>query len=151
MLRTALTIYLVLATLLSPAVCCCSLRAAASYKEPIPVVDNKSSSLPSGGCPRCRQHVPLPSPVKPVDPPAKSPSKPGCPCLHHAASPALLEVDPGLNWALATILTATASFATAIPPVPVSVAADLGLDRVSASLPFLSARDILRAYHILRC
>lgn len=146
MFRTAVTIYLSLATLVGPAVCCCSvppLAAPVSATQPV----RPSSSDDSGGCPHCRKHPAPATPDTPANGPDR-PCKPECPCRSHAAQPALIQTDSDLGGVLSTPLSAVALF-----PHPHQAGVDNGgrADAPVTGVPFLTAQDLLRAHHLLRC
>ncbi|MBY0512665.1 MAG: hypothetical protein K2P78_01990 [Gemmataceae bacterium] len=155
MLRTALTIYMVLATLVGPAVCCCSLcPAAAGVGRPFLPAPHRSPATPSpAGCPHCcGQSAPAPdSPSKTPDRDPGRPQKPACPCQSHAAQPALPQAEADGTSVLA-LLVAFADMISAGPLATwVAVEADLRPSCPAEGVPFLTAQDLLRAHHLLRC
>lgn len=149
MLRTVVTIYLSLATLAGPAVCCCSVfrfATPASAAHPVRPPSNDES----GGCPHCHKHAAPTPPDTPTKEPDR-PRSPDCPCRSHAAQPAVPQAEAELG----VVLTSVLSFADLVPAeiaaTWIAVAPDLLPASQLALLPFLTAQDLLRAHHLLRC
>jgi hypothetical protein len=145
LMRAALTIYLVFATLVGPTVCCCSARLLAAH-APRPATPQPVETPPAE-CPHCHKHTP-PAPTDEKPQPAQ---KPECPCCARGADPVLMQVETDAGWVLATLhalsgLLPVDTFAgsyvlesSARPDTPV------------VGVPFLTAQDLLRAHHLLRC
>ncbi|HET6572953.1 MAG TPA: hypothetical protein VFG68_05070 [Fimbriiglobus sp.] len=139
MLRLAVTLGYVMAAVLVPKVCCCALQATtdAQPQRTAAVTEVRGTT-----CPHCRPtHTPTDS--KPTD-------KPKCPC------------KDGRSQDAPAVVTAPASQWLAGPDAPtgLSDAWAIGQSPVLDAVPFLSvprtgppltADDLLRAFHILRC
>jgi hypothetical protein len=161
MMRIGLSVYLILVTLAGPALCCCSLRGLTKFAtQPADRAGRQTSAEPppatppeDGGCCCCHHQKPAPTPKPPKsdDPPLRQPTDP-CPCRHHASQPALpsSQADSAAPWLFSPVFLALLSFA------PVALAGSVadgltGAAVSSAGRPFLTAQDMLRAHHLLRC
>jgi hypothetical protein len=148
MFRVAAATYLMLAQLAGPLLCCCSLLRAAPPVAPAPSSDQPAPV----GSSCCGGHVARPA-QKDAPQRPQPPDRRDCPCQQGPsrttpylsdqpeALKLLSERPEGLLYLASPILSS---------PCRVGQAAFLSHPEGMA-LPFLSADDILRAHHILRC
>lgn len=150
MFRFAVIWYLVLATVAGPAAfCCCKTKGLlASARTALAL----AQTAPAPALPKCCHTDPMPTPPESDKTPADTPDR-RCPCPQREGKPALLnwEQDFGRTvvQSVSPALSAPDGVSTlfALPlalPQAHLLAGDLGL-------PFLSAQDLLRAHHQLRC
>jgi hypothetical protein len=156
--RFVLAIYLMLHMAAGPWICCCTLfrvaGAVSAWAEPIA---EEPAEEPAPKCPCCHtsESDADKSTRKSSDAGKPSPSqRPCCPCHQDAAElparvvPALsasdvLALEQGFRSALAVAFTAEVAPSAAGAPLDVSLDENL--------FPFLTAQDILRTHHVLRC
>lgn len=152
MLRIGLILYLMLAMLAGPALCCClAERLTAEFARP-------AEQESSGSC-ACRKHQSQPQSQyrAPEQRPDKQdrPHRSPCPCQEHRSQEtALVSQDSNLAQQLQSrqLLQGPIELLT-IPPTALCLSSygDSDLPRERAVLPFLTAQDLLRALHMLRC
>jgi hypothetical protein len=150
MLRIALAAYLSAVTLAGPWLCCCTgLRVLASLLPGLTTAaEQEAGKLPA--C--CQHHV---SSKTAVPEPGEQPPDPDCPCHKHqervaAVPPAQATPADGL----ARDDAAAGGWMLVAVPVAAGWVASCGGHRDSdlqVDLPFLSAQDLLRAHHLMRC
>lgn len=154
MIRSAVIVYLILAALIGPGLCCCTpvrlLSCSHQQHRPDAHKDKKPPQRPSG-C-RCKhQHDPEPHTPSVPHCPAENP--PTCPCHHHDYIPvALIASGEGLSLHL-TPAHHEPSVGGEVLPLLTAMAlpADLWPSYESLSFPFQTAVGILRALQIMRC
>lgn len=150
-LRIGLAIYLMIVMAAGPWLCCCAVRGA-------PATAQKPATPAKAGC--CHRHAPA-KPQSPVSnqaedthSPAKrhSPTSPGCPCQgdrepQWMAVPETSVAGPDLRLA-----GPDADLFAIVLPLESHISTT---DSTSASragrMPFVTSRDLLRVFHILRC
>ncbi len=144
MFRIGLSVYLMLATLAGPWLCCCQLpRLSARFVASL----QKEKAKPAGShCCRCQEHVP----VKDSEP-SNPPKAPTCPCQSNRPALVLLESDEAKQLhrdsnAQAVDLLHFDSLSEVVVP-------SVGLMLTSSPLSplALTVREILSTLHILRC
>jgi hypothetical protein len=140
MMRYAVTLWYVVAAVLAPRLCCCALSHAAEAPPQRAAVTEVREKT----CPHCRATESAPDDAKPTD-------KPKCPCKE------------GRSHEAPAVVTAPASQWLAGPDAPTGyadvwtfgrtpvLAADASFTSVPRTGPPLTADDLLRAFHILRC
>jgi hypothetical protein len=157
--RCALAIYLILHTTAGPWVCCCTLFQVAgvvsAWAEPAAVDEPAEEPAPKCSCCHTSESDSAKSAGKSNDAGKPGPSqRPCCPCHQDAAElpaqvvPALsasdvLALEQGFRSALAAAFTVDIALSTAGAPLDASLDENL--------FPFLTAQDILRTHHVLRC
>jgi hypothetical protein len=141
MLRHAVTLWYVLAAVLTPKVCCCALRPTPDVQ---PQRTAAVTEVREKTCPHCRTTEKAPDDAKPAD-------KPKCPCKE------------GQSHEPPAVVTAPASQWLAGPDAPTGSPCVWTFDRQSVlttTTPFtsvprtgppLTSDDLLRAFHLLRC
>jgi hypothetical protein len=160
MARIAVVAVLAALQLAAPWLCCCTAaRFAAPAQGPDPTQVEPTLPEPTSPPPCCCHPEPVPCEAPPQAQPGNSdaprpPAHPGCPCRQHSDRNAALA--PGRESAKQSLLqypsqelVCLLSFAPVDrwqAPAGACSAAD-----GACSLPFLSADDILRAFHFLRC
>jgi hypothetical protein len=145
MMRTVVTIYLAFAMLVGPAMCCCSARLFAAHGQPSAA---PQSAVPAPAeCPHCRKHMPS----APTDEKPQPPKKPECPCCARGAEPVLMQVETDTGWVLSALqaLSGLLPVDTLFNSYVVELHLELTTPVVGA--PFLTAQDLLRTHHLLRC
>ena len=151
MVRNLLSICLILTTLTGQCLCCCT---AARLLEPKSAPDQARRPIPACCC--CDLGQPASGSravvVKERREKSPSPAQPRCPCREQKSQTTMADSSGTQGaWHMASMLQSAldaASIATAASPTAE------GRSPVSAGrrhLPFLTAQDILRALHILRC
>jgi hypothetical protein len=147
MVRIGLAIYLMIATLAGPALCCCATQPPATCPTSTvaaPPADQHKSC--------CKHQHPAPKGGASQHKPQKDP---GCPCKNNssrssAASP--FDSNQGLRVALTGVAGDWLDAWMLLPPnVDVRAALALVAFRNTPVFPVPSSTDILRALHILRC
>ncbi len=144
MLRIGLSVYLMLATLTGPWLCCCQLpRMSARF---VAHLRNKQAK-PTEDHPSCCQHR---VPVKDSQP-TNPPKAPSCPCQGNRPALVLLESDPARQ--LQRDSSAQTLDLLDYDFLSGAVILSVGLMQTSSSQspPVLTGRDILSSLHILRC
>jgi hypothetical protein len=145
MLRIALTIYLAFATLVGPALCCCSARLwAAQIHTPTSRLASTESTLV--GCPHCRKHA-TPAPTENPEPQ----KKPECPCCARGADPVLTQVETDASWVLSALQALSGLLPVDTLLASFVVESQLEPTTLVVGVPFLTAQDLLRTHHLLRC
>jgi hypothetical protein len=136
MLRYAVTFWYVLTAVLAPTTCCCALSHAAEAQPQRAVTEVREKT-----CPHCRTSE-TPTDSKPAD-------KPKCPCQegHSHEAPAVVTA-PASHWIDAPTGLSVAGFIDRIPVAAVAAAPFVALPRTG---PPLTADDLLRVFHFLRC
>lgn len=138
MLRSAVTLGYVLAAVLAPKVCCCAFHATADTQPQRTAV---ITEVREKTCPHCLT-TETPTESKPKD-------KPKCPCKegrsHEAPAVVTAPASQGID---APTGLSVAGFIDRLP-VPASTAAPF--TSITRTGPPLTADDLLRAFHILRC
>lgn len=144
MFRIGLSVYLMLATLTGPWLCCCRLpRFSARF---VVLLQNDKAKPAESHCCCCQHHVP----VKDSEPP-NPPKAPTCPCQSNRPALVVLESDGARqlhrnsNSQAVDLLDCDSLSAVVMAPV------GLMLTSSPLSAPVLTGRDILSALHILRC
>jgi hypothetical protein len=139
MARFAVTIGYILAAILAPKVCCCALSHASEVMSQRTAV---VTEVREKTCPHCRTTETTPDDSKPANK-RKCPCKEGrsheTPAVVTAPASLLLDAPTGL-----AVLGLTDRL-----PVPAFAAAPF--TSVPRTGPPLTADDLLRAFHILRC
>lgn len=155
MFRIGLTTYLMLVTLAGPSWCCCSATRLFALLAHPPQGERPQPAHSRHSCCHSQSHpTEGHSQGLPGNGHQKSegPACPCCPCSQHCSDPVIsLPADPesagyGLTFRLNTCQDLVETVA-ALPTVDGATQAS----RECPPSPFLSARDILRALHILRC
>ena len=149
MVRIGLSLYLMLVMAAGPWLCCCSCSRLARWLLTPPRPEQTSLAADTHAC--CRpQHAPDKRPEKP-----NRPHRPTCPCQEGHSDPSALSTlesaitrdverhelsqsGPHLDFITSAVV---ATLLAGIIPVPCDTAAS----------HFLTARDMLRAHHVLRC
>jgi hypothetical protein len=145
LMRTAVTIYLAFATLIGPALCCCSARLLAA-PAPNPAAPHPVETPPAE-CPHCRKHTP-PTPTDEKPQPSK---KPECPCCARGADPVLMQVETDAGWVLAALQALSGLLPLESLLASHVIESQVGPTTPVVGAPFLTAQDLLRAHHLLRC
>jgi hypothetical protein len=143
-LRIGLSVYLMLATLTGPWLCCCQLpRMSARFAALL----RNEQAKPAENPPSCCQHR---VPVKDSQP-RNPPKAPSCPCQDNRSALVLLESDGTRQ--LQRDSNAQALDLLDYDFLSGGVLPSVGLMRPSSpeSPPVLTGRDILSSLHILRC
>jgi len=166
MLKVGITLYLVLATLAGPCVCCCTAARILSALIPSPpepetlrIADRPvRKSCCHHGVATANRAKPAPSDEGAVANNSPTKVKPagdhGCPCRQGAPGRAALRsVAPSDQLSGLTRFLAAEPDGAAWAHVSVSeeFVQSIGLREGPARGPFLTAQDILRAHHVLRC
>jgi hypothetical protein len=157
MVRLLLTLYWTVITLAGPALCCCTDRCELTSRRPSLAATASPLGAPgdAGRCPHCRkQSEPPTSDTTRDDPADPSPCPdPDCPCRHLASEPVITGAGAGPSWAALLSLGSAEWLPVGVPSG--SSAVDPGLLPISTAaasvLPFLTAQDLLRVHHVLRC
>jgi hypothetical protein len=146
MTRVVVAAYLMFAQLAGPLLCCCTLLRAGP-----PAAATRASGPAPSQCPCCCDHEPSPAPE---DAPARPQptERRDCPCQQGPSRTPFLSDQPE---PLKPLLERPEGLIYLAPPALFSAccvgqAAFLSPPEGMA-LPFLSADDLLRALHILRC
>lgn len=138
MLRFAVTLWYVVAAVLAPKLCCCALSHAAESK---PRRSAAVTEVRAKTCPHCR------TTEKPTESTPKD--KPKCPCkegrTHEVPAVVTAPASQGID---APTGLSVAGFTDRLP-VPALTAAPF--TSVTRTGPPLTADDLLRAFHLLRC
>ena len=149
MVRAGMSLYLMLVMAAGPWFCCCSFTRLACWLLTPPPPTKASPAADAHSC--CRPHpVPDKSPKKP-----DRPHRPTCPCQERSSTPSTLSVleseinrdgersklDPSGSHLDLVSLAMIAIFPAGVIQVPCE----------TASSHFLTAREMLRAHHVLRC
>src|SRR5688572_7578062 len=138
MVRYAITLWYVVAAILAPGMCCCAVSHAAEVKPQRAAVTEVHAKT----CPHCRTPETAPDDAPPTDKP-KCPCKEGrsheVPAVVTATASQLLDAPAGL------IIT---GFADRLPVPAYAAAPFVALPRTG---PPLTADDLLRVFHLLRC
>jgi hypothetical protein len=151
MLRAGLSIYLAVMTLAAPWLCCCTAARASACKPAASAASaDADDSLPA--C--CRHRHAGRHEQAPADRPHRDgPGGPGCPCGKDPNRTA-----PALDSESARQLRpapAAPNPTDAVPPLPTPLTAPADgvapVPRERRALPFLTADDLLRVLHLLRC
>jgi hypothetical protein len=149
MVRVGMSLYLMLVMVAGPWFCCCSFtRLAGWLLTPAPPTKT-SPAADAHAC--CRPHpVPDKSPKKP-----ERPHRPTCPCQERSSPPSslsLLESEltkhserPKLDPSGSHLDLASSTMMAISPAGIIHVPCE------TAAPHFLTARDMLRAHHVLRC
>jgi hypothetical protein len=153
MVRIAVVTYLMVAQAAGSLVCCCTVaRQAAS---PVRLADVKAHQPPSADPPCCCHKDKGEQRGIPDSPVKSNPGGRGCPCQRGPAkNAAVLSLDSGTGKPFQQRqLLQGAVDVLAFGPPACPHASDARLPAVceANALPFLTADDILRALHILRC
>ncbi len=148
MFRLGLIIYLVIATVAGPSLCCCSTtRLFASGGSPA-THDAPPEPAPTSCCPHCTPPHQEKAPVE-----QDYPHRPQCPCKQHNSQQVLStsEIDgsSALSFRLAASDWVVLPLFTAPPLTTLQAAVTAVGDRLL--LPFLSTQDLLFSHHLLRC
>ena len=147
MIRIGLSVYLMLATLAGPWLCCCQLSRLSARFVALLRIDKTKPAESNHSC--CQHRLPVKD-----SQPRKHPDAPSCPCQGtRQEAPALVllesegarQLDRDLNSQVVDLLGGD------FLPGTVAFSAALNLVFSTASLPFVTGRDILSALHILRC
>ena len=144
MFRIGLSVYLMLATLVGPWLCCCQPpRLSARFVALL----RSDKSMAAGSNHSCCQHR---LPVKDSQP-TNPPKAPSCPCQGNRPALVLLESDGTRQ--LHRDSNAQAVDQLDYDSLPGVVMPSFGLILASPPLssPVLTGRDILSSLHILRC
>lgn len=154
MFRIGLSMYLVLATVAGPSLCCCTPVCLADI---LPLGNSKSAQ---GAHPKsCCRHHELPSDSHREKTPTRAPGKPSCPdcpnCPCKQAGDAALP-SQDVERANQTLARSFIDAPVGLGPVTtltclLSPAPELQAWGQRGALPFLSAHDFLTTFHILRC
>jgi hypothetical protein len=152
MVRHVITAWYVLVAVLAPKTCCCAFRSAVEAK-PHRTEAVAHAQVRSKGCPFCHaadgKRPTTPDGSKPTG----GPDKPGCPCRDGHSVDALAVVTAPVAQQL-TGPDGTASYPANHDfdrlPAP-TLAAVSGPAAATRAGPFLTADDLLRAFHFLRC
>jgi hypothetical protein len=151
MLRIAVASYLMIVTAAGPWFCCCAPARFAAFLTH-PCIEKPVTEQCSSCC--CKHHDQGSSGPQAPDEPVKVPARPGCPCRGDSAQlialpPALEGTNPLPIGELSERVTGVAPcFSTDAIEAPCSSSLFWGARRAH---PFLSADDLLRALHNLRC
>jgi hypothetical protein len=157
MARIGLTLYLVLASVAGPGLCCC---VPARLAHLLCLGSGKSGRVAATTPRQCCCHHdggPAASPQKTPSPDPSNPCSPepgSCPCKQPGLVTALLSQDAEqLNPVLVrNLLDGPAGLVpVTLTTCLLSLEASLGGPGEGAALPFLSAHDYLTTLHILRC
>lgn len=150
MLRIGLSLYLMLSTLAGPALCCCvSERLVQWFTHPL------KQDVHKPGCCPLDHHTPIGQQHHAPNHEQDHPDRPSCPCqedgsrqvaLHYSDSELARQLQ-GRNPFQGSMEILPALPAAALLPLSVEESAPRELLR----LPFLSAQDLLRVLHRLRC
>jgi hypothetical protein len=147
MMRAVLASYLVLATAAGPWLCCCTAnRLAALAAAPQVPVTAVEPTPHAAGC--CCHGKPAPEKRTPVVP--ARPALPSCPCGEGRPTAAVLVSTEATSLSQAD---GQPEYWTSLV-LPAACPASIGDERLWAEntvWPFVTARDILHAQHILRC
>lgn len=152
MVRIGISVYLMLATLVGPGLCCCTTpRLLAALAHP-----GKTEQPRLSCCPHHHQSGVADHPTGPEQAPQKreQPGHPDCPCQENRATLALLSPDSesALQLLSRHLASGWMTFVGALPmAVPQFVAGLTGVPGGCPAFPFLTARDMLRSLHVLRC
>lgn len=151
--RIAVVTVLTALQLASPLLCCCTVaRAAASFTRAAEA-QPASSELPPCCCHKAAQGGQgQTAPDQPHK--RQSPARPACPCRQCPTRNAALAPDTEAGKQLpqrqpSDDLTGSLSFAP--PGHALAYAGDVPFRNDAGNRPFLTAAQILRAFHILRC
>jgi hypothetical protein len=142
MLRTGVSIYLMLVTLAGPGLCCCTLT---QHRHRLPSTA-KQKPLERPCC--CHRQAKAPSQSTPVEP------KKPCPCKEHGAMPVAFLQNQScsaqqLDFAEQLHYFADVASLACVNEVPSPVASQQS--PVLGMSGCLTAQDLLRALHILLC
>jgi hypothetical protein len=150
MVRVGMSLYLMLVMAAGPWFCCCSFtRLAGWLLAPLP---STKTSPAAGAHACCRPHpVPDKSSKKP-----DRPHRPTCPCQERSSTSSALSVleseikrgdgeRPKLDPSGSHLDLASSALSAIFPAGIIQVPCE------SAASHFLTARDMLRAHHVLRC
>jgi hypothetical protein len=152
--RTVVVTCLVVAQAAGFLPCCCTMSrlAATPSRRAAGVAEQPDSNLPA--CCHHKTRAPQPEPT-PQDGPGKSlPGRPGCPCRQDGSGNAAVALAPEAAKQLQQrqlSLEPVAALFSLPPACPMPAAARSQALGGAHALPFLTADDILRAFHILRC
>jgi hypothetical protein len=156
--RCALVLYLILHTTAGPWVCCCTLfRVAGAVSEWAEPVADEPAEQPAPKCSCCHTSESDSDTSTGKSSAAGKPSpsqRPCCPC-HQDATELPAQVVPALS--ASDVLALEQSFRSGLTAAfTVDVAFGTAGDPLDASFvenvfPFLTAQDILRTHHVLRC
>jgi hypothetical protein len=155
--QTAITFYLIYASILGPAgSCCCEVEricsavrtATLGLQTPAPF-GNESSD---GSCPHCAKHG-TPARGTSGGEPGSEGGNDGCPCRNLAASSGLPSAEVELvRTHLLTQSRGQAVYSDAPAAYPMNSTADVSATAAcSGDRPFLGTDDLLHAHHLLRC
>jgi hypothetical protein len=152
MARLAVVAVLAALQLASPLLCCCS---AARVAGPATRAA-KAPSEPSDLCPCCHKAAQDEESPTASDQPQKPqpPARPACPCRQHPARNAALapDAEAGKQFQHRQPSQDLSSLLSFAPVVIALVPAGNGLAQSdTGTRPFLTADEILRAFHIMRC
>ena len=139
MMRYAVTFWYVLAAVLAPKVCCCALNPAA---EAQPRQTAAVAEVRAKTCPHCRTSETTPDDPRPAD-------KPKCPCKEGRSheAPAVVTA-PASQWLDAPSGLSVVGFTDRLPAPVFAATPFVALPRTG---PPLTADDLLRVFHFLRC
>lgn len=147
MLRRIVTVYLMLVLMAGPGLCCCCCIFSQAVAAAAVSTNDSAEPKPSGCCSCCAEE-PASCPPASTKEDSPRPVKRECPCRQNLEF--LLVAVP----APVSVLADQASFLfveflPALSPgfVPASFHSNPG----DSLLPFLTAQDLLRAHHQLRC
>jgi hypothetical protein len=153
MMRVALSIYLMFATLAGPWLCCCSITRMVHL---LASLCPQEAQPPTETC--CHSKASLPAVPDTEHQRSDEPGRPGdeepCPC-QHKGSPAALTLPTNQTTCQDLLLARADELvpSVAIPIVHVTTATSDPNSGPPGCLdaPFVSARDLLHSLHVLRC
>jgi hypothetical protein len=153
MFRTGISIYLAIMTLAGPWLCCCS---AAHLANPKPVAPTASTgSGADDELPACCRHRHAARPEQtPGDHPHRGgPAGPRCPCGKdpNRTAPAL-DTESARQLRPTPAALSPTDVVALLPALHTAPAEGIApVPRERRALPFLTADDLLRVLHLLRC
>jgi len=144
MFRFVVATILMLTQLAGPLACCCASGRLTAILSPSPsAVRNKAEAAPS--C--CKHHAPPGDDRRaPADQPPHE--RPSCPCAGHWSQAAVVPAD---SEARQQHLDPFSSAQPAATAERLSFLPELRSPVEQVPLPFVTADDLLRSLHILRC
>jgi hypothetical protein len=157
MLRTGVAVYLMFMSVAGPWFCCCTASRVGRWLDNFVLVEPESTQPPCCPCCKLRHNKKRSNSVhlEGETPDSQKPIPCHCPCREHRLNESRLL--PLNSLALELVYSFTrcergleSCVPLAIPLISASVHA-LSPDREDPLLPFLPAKAILHALHILRC
>src|SRR5262249_22800511 len=147
MLRVAMATYLVIVTAAGPLFCCCAPRRLSALFQP----SASPLSVPREGC-CCGHHARPEQPTPPDGPERPQPSQPACPCQDGP----VCTVDLPSASELTRPSAAPSDGPPALAPAHLPAGALPGCSSLAAlgaqrAHPVLTADELLRVHHMLRC